>query len=232
MAAPAYNLGFASPDRDVIARISLSDFGFVIVDQLGRRYDCETALESHSASRAMMVPDRTTGEFLRCPSYLIFDETTRLAGPFATRGGRYSWTMDNGGEIQRGWIQRADSIQELAELAKLPIDALVDCVSDFNRCAAAKESDRFARPPDRMRSIDDPPFYSMPITAALVNTQGGPRRDARGQIVRPDGSPISGLYSAGELGSVWNRLYPSGGNVAEAIASARLAVRSALEDRR
>jgi succinate dehydrogenase/fumarate reductase flavoprotein subunit len=47
--------------------------------------------------------------------------------------------------------------------------------------------------------------------------------------MRPDGTPIPGLYSAGELGSLWNRLYPGAGNVSEAVVTGRLAAKSALE---
>ena len=34
-----------------------------------------------------------------------------------------------------------------------------------------------------------------------------------------DGSPIAGLFSAGELGSIWTELYPGGGNLMECIVS-------------
>jgi FAD binding domain len=68
MAAPAYNFGFASPKRDVVSRISLSDFGFVLVDQRGARFECETSLEAYSAARSMATPGARTGEFLRTPT--------------------------------------------------------------------------------------------------------------------------------------------------------------------
>ncbi len=79
-----------------------------------------------------------------------------------------------------------------------------------------------------MRELACPPYYAIAVSPTLVNTQGGPRRNALGEIIRPDGSPISGLYGAGEMGSIWTRMYPSGGNVAETIVSGRQAITSAL----
>ena len=60
-----------------------------------------------------------------------------------------------------------------------------------------------------------------------LNTQGGPRRNARAQIVRPDGSPIPRLYSAGELGSIYSYLYQGTGNIGECLAFGRIAGRNA-----
>ena len=61
----------------------------------------------------------------------------------------------------------------------------------------------------------------------MLNTQGGPKRNARSQIVRPDGSPIPRLYSAGELGSIYSYLYQGTGNIGECLAFGRIAGRNA-----
>jgi succinate dehydrogenase/fumarate reductase flavoprotein subunit len=61
---------------------------------------------------------------------------------------------------------------------------------------------------------------------ALFNTQGGPRRDEEGRVLSGAG-PIAGLFSAGELGSLWAALCPGAGNVTEAIVSGRIAGRQA-----
>jgi len=41
------------------------------------------------------------------------------------------------------------------------------------------------------------PYYAMIVAAATLDTKGGPRIDTKAQIVRRDGSPIPGLYGAG-----------------------------------
>jgi len=55
-----------------------------------------------------------------------------------------------------------------------------------------------------------------------LNTQGGPRRNARGEIVDVWDRPIKRLYGAGEAGSIWRFLYQSGGNLGECLGLGRM----------
>ena len=81
-----------------------------------------------------------------------------------------------------------------------------------------------------MASIIDKPFYAVELSPSMLNTQGGPRRNERGQIVRPDGTPIARLYSAGELGSIYSYLYPGTGNIGECLAFGRVSGRNAARE--
>ncbi|MDP6101418.1 MAG: FAD-binding protein, partial [Dehalococcoidia bacterium] len=72
--------------------------------------------------------------------------------------------------------------------------------------------------------ISNPPYYAVKMWPGGPNTQGGPKRNHRAQILNVDGDPIARLYAAGEFGSVYGMLYPSGGgNIAECIAFGRIA---------
>ena len=64
----------------------------------------------------------------------------------------------------------------------------------------------------------------------MLNTQGGPRRNEKAQIVRPDGAPIPRLYSAGELGSIYSYLYQGTGNIGECLAFGRIAARNVVAE--
>ena len=79
--------------------------------------------------------------------------------------------------------------------------------------------------------IQAAPFYAIELSPSMLNTQGGPRRNARGQIVRPDGSPIPRLYSAGELGSIYSYLYQGTGNIGECLAFGRISGRNAAAEK-
>jgi predicted oxidoreductase len=75
------------------------------------------------------------------------------------------------------------------------------------------------------------PYYAIELSPSMLNTQGGPRRNARAQIVRPDGTPIPRLYSAGEMGSIFSYLYQGTGNIGECFAFGRIAARNAVADK-
>ena len=74
------------------------------------------------------------------------------------------------------------------------------------------------------------PFYAVALSPTMLNTQGGPRRNIKAQIIRPDGSPIPRLYSSGELGSIYSYLYQGTGNIGECFAFGRIAARNAVAD--
>ena len=233
MNAVACSVGYRLPDLEAGIQAKMPDHGFVLIDQLARRYVCETDLENHSAIFAMTAQDPITGEYLRTPSFLVFDERTRQSGTIAHlphgANRHYPWSSDNSVEIDRGWIHRADTLSELATSLGLSGTALETCITEFNERATDDVADVFGRTPANMRAVDHAPFYGAEVYPIIVNTQGGPRRDEFGRILRPDGTPIHGLFGAGELGSVWNRLYPGAGNLSECVVSGRLAARSALD---
>lgn len=233
MTATSSTLAYKVPELDAALPCEIPDPGFIMVDQRGRRYASETDLETHSFTHPMLVQDSVEGHFLRIPSYIVVDETTRLAGRLATTGlganRHYPWSEDNSVEIERGWVLKADTLEELAQKLGIPEAQLLSTVAEYNAACDGEKADSFGRSRSLMRPIRQGPFYGAAVYPALLNTQGGPRRDAECQVLRPDGSPIRGLYSAGELGSIWTRLYPGGGNVSEAIVSGRVAAEKALE---
>jgi predicted oxidoreductase len=62
----------------------------------------------------------------------------------------------------------------------------------------------------------------------MYNTQGGPRRNAKCQVMDPFDQPIPRLYSAGELGSFWGWMYNGGGNNAECLCTGQIAARNVV----
>jgi succinate dehydrogenase/fumarate reductase flavoprotein subunit len=59
----------------------------------------------------------------------------------------------------------------------------------------------------------------------VSNTQGGPVRNARQQIVNTFGEVIPRLYSVGELGSAMGFLYLAAANLSECVIGGRIAGR-------
>ena len=106
---------------------------------------------------------------------------------------------------------------------------LTDTVGRWNPYCDAKHDPDFGRTL-MMAPIADKPFYAIELSPSMLNTQGGPRRNEKGQIVRPDGTPIPRLYSAGELGSIYGYLYQGTGNIGECLAFGRLSGRNAAAE--
>lgn len=172
------------------------------------------------------------------PMYMIFDETLRAAGPYdgkPTHGwtqvmSRYAWSDDNRAEIARGWIRSAPTLDALERELDLP-DGLDRSVARWNALCAHGEDTDFGR--TRMLApFGARAYYAVEISPTMLNTQGGPRRNAQAQIVRPDGTPIPRLYSAGELGSIYSYMYQGTGNIGECFAFGRIAARHAMTLRR
>jgi predicted oxidoreductase len=107
---------------------------------------------------------------------------------------------------------------------------LIQTVQDFD-CFAERGIDRdWARASDRMAPLETAPYYALELTPALINTQGGPRRNKHAQIMATDGQAIKRLYSAGELGSIYSFLYQAGGNIGECFAFGRIAGTNAAHE--
>ncbi|WP_080801243.1 FAD-binding protein [Arabiibacter massiliensis] len=130
--------------------------------------------------------------------------------------------------VADGWAVAADSIEELASLIEVPTEELTRTVALWNRYCDQGEDEAFFRPAETLQPISQAPYYAMLCAPAVLNTDGGPVRDAKARILDPFGNPIPHLYSAGEFGSIWGHLYVGSGNVGECSVFGRIAARSAL----
>ena len=173
-----------------------------------------------------------------CPMFMICDHTLFSTGPLYDKHPshgwtqiieRYDWSEDNSAELAKGWIRTADSIAGLAAVLGLDPTTLADTVSRWNRHCEAEHDADFGRAL-MLAPIVAKPFYAVELSPSMLNTQGGPRRNEEGQIVRPDGSPIPRLYRAGELGSIYSYLYQGTGNIGECLAFGRISGRNAAAE--
>jgi len=174
------------------------------------------------------------------PIHSIFDDTAfkaaaRGATARATSGmgwnrikGVYQWSADNSVELAKGWIKKADTIRELAAKIGKDPDKLEATVTRWNEFCAAGEDKDFGRAKDFLLALDTPPFYAMELFTTRYNTQGGPRRNAKNEILDPSGKPIPRLYGGGELGSPYAHQYNGGMNLGDSLAGGRVAAAEAV----
>ena len=207
--------------------------GVIVVGPDGKRFTDEKFKTRHGK-----VPAHGTWKALTtpCPMHMIFDHTHMTAGPIydghPSHGWTqivelYEWSKDNSVELEKGWIKKADTLAELAAQIGMNGDTLSKTVSRWNAFTASGKDEEFGRTL-MLTGLDEGPYYAVQMSPSMLNTQGGPRRNERAQIVRPDGTPIPRLYSAGELGSIYSYLYQGTGNIGECLAFGRIAARNAV----
>jgi succinate dehydrogenase/fumarate reductase flavoprotein subunit len=228
-------IGFKAPEFESAFWVSFLSEGFFFVDKYGRRFVNEAGIEIHEYYRELSHFDTEKMEFPRIPIWAIFDEPTRKRGALSrgTAGFNrdlYTWSLDNSVEIEKGWIQKGKNAAELAPKISMDPKVLEETVTRFNRlCQAGKDED-FGRPKEDLRALE-PPLYALQLWPALINTQGGPRRDKESRVLDPDGKPIPRLYAAGELGSIWGYLYQGACNIGEGLVFGRIAGKNAAAEK-
>jgi len=121
---PEYPIAFNSPTP--------ATNNWIFVDTSGQRWIDETqaGFSGHPWNFALKLSDFNLNGpgYSRIPSFIVFDETCRKAGPIS--GGpsaplptqldpRPAWSSDNSTEIGNGWIMKADTIAALASAINL-----------------------------------------------------------------------------------------------------------------
>ncbi|MBV9594357.1 MAG: FAD-binding protein [Actinobacteria bacterium] len=129
---------------------------------------------------------------------------------------------------------KADTIRDLAAQLGLDADALEQTVNEFN--AACNDADwdpsRYdgksttgITPPKSnwANPINHPPYYGIPVAAAICFTYGGLKTDTLSRVVSTGGFPIPGLYAAGEISGITYHSYPALTTVLRACTFGRIA---------
>ncbi len=135
----------------------------------------------------------------------------------------------------KGVIRSAGSIADLAACVGLDANRLVATVERYNSQIGQGQDSDFGR--SRLGGgfgqpvqIHTPPFYILPCCTALLSTYCGLRVDRETRVLRDDGTPIPGLYAAGETtGGFHGAGYMSGSALGKAAIFGRLAGQRAAQ---
>ena len=95
----------------------------------------------------------------------------------------------------KGYIQKADTLEELAGKLGLPADALIATVERNNENYDNQVDPDFGKEPFRLSPVRNPPFYGIRNTGMLLCTMDGININTQGQALRADGSDSGGYYS-------------------------------------
>jgi succinate dehydrogenase/fumarate reductase flavoprotein subunit len=220
----------------------------IIVNKAGKRFVAEQKRPADGAapspthdkeSLANLTYSLETYGYPNLPCYMVFDETKRAAGPLMISASEksdhswcgvfknYVWSNDNQAEINAGYIIKADTIEELAQKAGIDPSALAASVAKWNASVAAGVDEEFGRIA-QMTPINNPPYYLTELGMTIINTQGGPLRNGKHEVIDTFGNIIPRLFAAGQFGSIYGFLYQGAGNVVEAVAGRTAGANAAL----
>lgn len=188
--------------------------GGIVVNARGARYMNEALPYVEAVHRMYGGQDgQGAGPGENIPSWLIIDQRYRNRYFFAGIPPRRPFP---GRWYQAGVVVRAATVAGLADRIGVPADSLVATVDRFNGFARTGRDADFGRgesgydryygdptvkPNPCLSPVDRPPFYAISIVPGDLGTKGGLRTDPRGRVLREDGSPIEGLYAAGNVSS-------------------------------
>ena len=156
------------------------------------------------------------GGYTNLPMYVVFDSTMFNAdavGPrdyycgYASMYNLYNWSADNQAELERGWLVKGDTIEELvANLAEqsgnemIDAEALKATIATYNGYCEAGEDLEYGRDAFFLNPVSEGPYYAAEIIPAAVYTIGGLKGGENGETLDWQGNPIPRLYHAGDVG--------------------------------
>ena len=112
--------------------------------------------------------------------------------------------------LEKGYLQQADTLEELAEKLNLPVDEFVATVKRYNELCAKGVDEDYGKGEHRMTPVDTAPFYGIRTGAWHLTTLDGCRINTDMQVIREDGTPIEGLYATGDVtGGFFANNYPN-----------------------
>ncbi len=208
----------------------------IVVNNYGKRYAAEHKV-TKDPSRYFFYKEAVkfnidTLDYPNTPSWFIFDDTLRKSKPLVGLGistpgfGFVDYgKADNSDAVAKGWILKADTIEELGNKIKEQADnknkmdpaALAETVKRYNEFCAAGEDKDFGRLKSTLQPVSDGPFYAVPLVAGGPNTKGGLAANAKREVLDWNFKPIPGLYAVGEIASALKFVYQGGGNLTECL---------------
>lgn len=168
--------------------------------------------------------------------YTLFDANwVKYAQEFKMHGCSRLFPFENGAEpnipwqvfeekmlpglIAKGYVQKADTIEELARKLGLPPAQLKATVERNNELYRKGEDVDYGKENHRLSALDKAPFYGAKNTGWMLCTMDGIQIDTNMNAIDTEGNPIPGLFVIGnDSGGYFANEYP---NLATGMACGR-----------
>lgn len=99
--------------------------------------------------------------------------------------------------IKKEVIKSANTVEELAQKMKVPVDTFKATVNRYNELARKGVDEDFHKRAVCLTTNEKPPLYAAHLATALLVTLGGLKVNEKLQVLDIDLNVIPGLYAAG-----------------------------------
>ena len=226
----------------------------VFVNGAGKRFMNEDAtfLHSHALLPFMhwsIVPETRAVHYDNLPMWCIYDskvpskhklwiqEEGNINWTYAKARDIYQWSDDNEAEVERGWIYKADTLEELADLmvfhhlnddteCRVDKEQFINTVNEYNETICATGEDPLGKAAEYLVALDTPPYYAIETVPMVGYTISGLEVDLDMHVLDREGESIKGLYAAGDIAGMHAQAYPFGAGPSFVLGG--FAVESAL----
>lgn len=155
-------------------------YGIMVDANTGKRFVNEMS-DRRLRTDAMLLQNRT-------PVAIVGSE-----------GVKYATTLEKC--LKRGVVRKFESLEELAHANMIPLAPLLETIENYNVYLMHGRDTEFGKPfTSDLKAIEKPPFYSIRLLPKVHYCMGGVQINTHAQVLSISaGSPIPGLYAAGEV---------------------------------
>lgn len=213
-------------DFTAMTFFSLGSQPWLKVNIKGERFFNESGLYDYAPHACSLQPGKlcisvmdanywqniTQFETVGCSRAYPFPNGAPNDGMYLFEDGDYEAAVDQAfaGAVDAGIMQKADTLEELAQKMGLPQETFVATVNRYNELAEKGDDEDFYKDAYRMIALTTPPFYAIRNTSFALSTLDGIRIDTHSRPVDANGDPFEGLYVIGDSsGSYFAHSYPN-----------------------
>ncbi|MBG9791634.1 fumarate reductase [Paenibacillus dendritiformis] len=178
--------------------------GAILITSKGERFINEMAARDSVTAAINKLPEKN--------AFLVFDSGVRSR---ATAVEQYE---------KMGFVKTKDTIEALADEIGVPADQLQKTLDTWNRAVKNKKDAEFGRKTGMDHDLSAAPYYAIRIGPGIHYTMGGVKINTNTEVLDKKGTPIPGLFAAGEVtGGLHGENRIGGNSVAEIIIFGRQA---------
>lgn len=159
----------------------------IFINKEGKRYVNEYAERDVLAAAALKQKDKI---------FYIISDMTALGNPKLSD--KTGWGDSYQDLIDNKQIFKGDTLEDLAKQIGVPVDTFIKEMEKYNTYVEKQNDPEFGKK-NFGSKLEKAPFFATPRTPSVHHTMGGLEINEKAQVLDTKGTPIAGLYAAGEV---------------------------------